>query len=561
MRPVSSWGRLSRDLHEVVDLDDRSSAAERIAGSRRPGLPFGNGRSYGDVCLNAGGTLWATRGLDRFLAFDERTGVIECEAGVTLKEVIDVALPRGWFPAVTPGTQFVTVGGAVANDVHGKNHHGSGCFGNHVESLTLLRTDGRRIVCGPAVEPDWYRATVGGLGLTGLVSQVSFRLRPVAGPWLDCERHAFQSLEQFFELSAASIGRWEYTVSWIDCSTLRRGEPRGIFFAGNHVASHAPVPAGSSRRVPFTPPTPLVNRLSLRAFNHAYYGANRAGARRSTRHYRPFFYPLDALLDWNRIYGPRGFYQFQCVVPEPNQKASVRELLQAIAASGEGSFLSVLKTFGPRPALGRLSFPMAGTTLALDFPDLGASTRALLQRLCAIVDAAGGRLYPAKDAFMPASLLQRGSSHGSVFPAATAGTPPGSPSPTVSGRPSPRFATPASRRKCRVVSSVTERRPCRNASSSSVPPRPSPTPSPAATPQGTRRSSSWVGARLRSRPTRPTCAFAAPPKFARPRSKPATCSVTPRSSRLPSRPSPASTPRSSPGACSPTRRPARHRSP
>jgi FAD/FMN-containing dehydrogenase len=408
MRPVSSWGRLSSKLHDVIDLDDRSRAGEWIAESRQPGLPFGSGRSYGDVCLNPGGTLWATRGLDRFVSFDERTGVIECEAGVTLKEVIDLALPRGWFPAVTPGTQFVTVGGAIANDVHGKNHHGSGCFGDHVESLTLLRTDRRRIACGPAIEPNWFRATVGGLGLTGLISTATFRLRPVAGPWIDCERHAFQSLDQFFELSATSIGRWEYTVSWIDCSSMRRGEPRGIFFAGNHAASSAPAPRESSWRVPLTPPVPLVNRLSLRVFNRLYYVANQAGAERSTRLYRSFFYPLDALLEWNRIYGPHGFYQFQCAVPEPNQKAAVRELLHAIAASGEGSFLSVLKTFGSRPAVGMLSFPMAGTTLALDFPNRGESTLAVLKRLCGIVDAAGGRLYPAKDAFMPPGMLQRG---------------------------------------------------------------------------------------------------------------------------------------------------------
>ena len=162
------------------------------------------------------------------------------------------------------------------------------------------------------------------------------------------------------------------------------------------------------RRVPFTPPVPLVNRLSMRAFNSLYYRVNQAGTERATKHYRPFFYPLDALLEWNRIYGPRGFYQFQCVVPKASQDAAVRDSLQAIAASGQGSFLSVLKTFSDRPAAGMLSFPMAGTTLALDFPNLGASTLALLQRLCAIVDAAGGRLYPAKDAFMPPDLLLHG---------------------------------------------------------------------------------------------------------------------------------------------------------
>jgi FAD/FMN-containing dehydrogenase len=408
MRPVSAWGRLSRDMHDVIDLDEVASAGRRIAGSRPPGLPFGNGRSYGDVCLNPGGILWATRGLDRFLAFDDRTGVIECEAGVTLKEVIDLALPRGWFPAVTPGTQWVTVGGAVANDVHGKNHHRNGCFGDHIESLTLLRTDGSRIVCGPGVEREWFRATVGGLGLTGLIVDARFRLRPVAGPWIECERHAFQSLEQFFALSDASINDWEYTVSWIDCGRLREGEPRGIFFAGNHAASDAQAPTQPSRRVPFTPPMPLVNRLSMRAFNSLYYRVNQAGTERSTKHYRPFFYPLDTLLEWNRIYGPHGFYQFQCVVPAANQEAAVRELLQAIAASGQGSFLSVLKTFSARSTIGMLSFPMAGTTLALDFPNLGPPTLALLQRLCAIVDAADGRLYPAKDAFMPPELLLHG---------------------------------------------------------------------------------------------------------------------------------------------------------
>jgi len=405
---MTSWGRLAAAEHVVVPLADRSQVATLLRASALPGLAYGNGRSYGDVCANSGGTLWAMRGLDRFIAFDKAVGTIECEAGVLLKEIIDLVLPHGWFPPVVPGTQFITVGGAIANDVHGKSHHRQGSFGNHVQSLTLVRTDGTAIVCGPQERPEWFAATVGGMGLTGVIATARLRLRPVEGPWLDAETLVFDSLDRFFELSSESAAEWEHTVSWIDCVGGRGGNARGVFFRGNHAADRTPVAPRKPKTFPFTPPLSLINGLSLRLFNQLYFNVNRWRADRGRQHYLPFFFPLDNLLEWNRVYGPRGFYQYQCVVPPVTQKDAVRELLCRISASGTGSFLAVLKTFGDRPSPGLLSFPMPGTTLALDFPNLGPSTLKLFDELNAVVVEAGGRFYSAKDACVPRALFERG---------------------------------------------------------------------------------------------------------------------------------------------------------
>jgi FAD/FMN-containing dehydrogenase len=406
LQPVASWGRLSRDGHRVVGLHDRQRVAESVRGSALPGIAYGNGRSYGDVCLNPGGTLWTARGLDKFIGFDGDAGIIECEAGVLLKEIIDVVLPRGWFLPVVPGTQFVTVGGAIANDVHGKAHHAAGSFGDHVLDLELLRTDGSALHCSGEQNRDWFAATVGGLGLTGIITRARLRLRRVDGPWLDAETIPFDSLERFFELSAEAKRSFEYTVSWIDC--VSGGGGRGVFFQGNHAARRDHLAARPARTFPLTPPVSLVNGLSLRVFNRLYYALQKTRRGRAEQHYVPFFFPLDNLLEWNRMYGPRGFYQYQSVVPPAAALEVTRQMLSEISASGLGSFLAVLKTFGERPAPGMLSFPMPGTTLALDFPNGGAPTLKLFDRLNAIVLDAGGRLYPAKDACMPRQLLERG---------------------------------------------------------------------------------------------------------------------------------------------------------
>ncbi len=390
----------------MVGLYDRHRMAERVRGSTLPGIAYGNGRSYGDVCLNPGGTLWTTRGLDKFIAFDAEAGIVGCEAGVLLKDIIAVALPRGWFLPVVPGTQFVTVGGAIANDVHGKAHHVAGSFGDHVLDFELLRTDGSALRCSGEENSDWFAATIGGLGLTGIITRARLRLRRVDGPWLDAETLPFDSLERFFELSAEAKRSFEYTVSWIDCISSSGG--RGVFFQGNHGARREHPPTRRARTFPLTPPVSLVNGFSLRVFNRLYYTLQQAKRGRSEQHYLPFFFPLDNLLEWNRMYGPRGFYQYQSVVPPAVALDVTRQMLREISASGLGSFLAVLKTFGDRPAPGMLSFPMPGTTLALDFPNGGERTLKLFDRLNAIVREAGGRIYPAKDACMPRDLLERG---------------------------------------------------------------------------------------------------------------------------------------------------------
>lgn len=414
---ITSWGRLSHEQHHVVQLDDHRSLSAKVH-QGLPGVSYGMGRSYGDVCLNPGGTLWQTRRMNRFLSFDDSAGVLCCEAGVLLKEIHDCFVHRGWMLAVTPGTQLITAGGAIANDVHGKNHHVMGTFGDHVTGFTLERTDGGTLDCSRDHNADMFHATIGGLGLTGVISRVQMQLRRVDTPWLLTDTVPFGNLDDFFALADASEADWEHTVSWIDC--LAGSQTRGIFMRANHTTGHELAglpqqqrPAQKSRRnasinLPVTPPLSLVNKLSLRPFNAAYYAMNVRKAGTGVAHFESFFYPLDKIHNWNRMYGRRGFYQYQCVVPRDNARQAIADMLAVIAAAGEGSFLTVLKTFADRPAAGLLSFPMAGATLALDFPNKGARTERLFLRLDEVVTQAGGRLYAAKDARMSAQMFAAG---------------------------------------------------------------------------------------------------------------------------------------------------------
>jgi FAD/FMN-containing dehydrogenase len=400
---VPSWGRLASPEHEVIALN-QTDKLRVVSGVN--GLPYGNGRSYGDVCLNPEGILWTTRGLDRFMAFDSELGLLTCESGVLLQDIQRTMVPQGWMLPVTPGTQQVTVGGAIANDIHGKNHHVLGSFGDHVKSLRLLRTDGDVIVCGPDQQTQWFKATVGGMGLTGVVTQATLQLRSIHGPWLEAENLPFQQLPEFFQLADDSEAGWEHTVSWIDCLN---SQGRGVFMRGNHVAVESgPQPSKGGVVVPLVPPISLVNKLSLRPFNLAYYQLQARKRQKTLVHYEPFFHPLDNVHHWNRIYGPKGFYQYQSVVPRNVGKEAVAAMLQTISAVGEGSFLAVLKTFGERQSVGMMSFPMPGVTLALDFPNKGEKTHSLLRSLDAIVRDAGGRIYAAKDARMPRDLFESG---------------------------------------------------------------------------------------------------------------------------------------------------------
>lgn len=401
---LESWGRHPRATQRVERLASRHDPLPAVEGLV---LPHGLGRSYGDSCLNPGGTLFATRALDRFIAFDPATGVLRCEAGASLADVLDLVVPQGWFLAVTPGTRQVTVGGAIANDVHGKNHHVAGSFGHHVRAFELLRSDGERLVCSPDANADWFAATIGGLGLTGVVTWAELQLRRVPGPGLELESLKFGALDEFFELSARSAATHEYTVAWVDCLARGKRLGRGHFLRADHVPAQVQPPR-SRLAMPLTPPIPLVNRLTLRPFNALYYHRQRALRRCATQHYLTYFYPLDGIAHWNRMYGPRGFLQHQCVIPPAAARDAIAAMLGEIARSGRGSFLAVLKQFGERTSRGMLSFPRPGTTLALDFPNAGSDVLDLLDRLDAIVVEARGAIYPAKDARMAAATFRRG---------------------------------------------------------------------------------------------------------------------------------------------------------
>lgn len=371
-------------------------------------LAFGNGRSYGDSCLNSQGTLIDTRYLNKILSFDKERGRLCADPGVTMRDILSVALPAGWCVPVSPGTSFVTLGGAVANDVHGKNHHARGSFGQHVQSFTLVKSSGESFHCSPESHVDLYHASIGGLGLTGLMLSIEISLIPVKGPLMDCLNVPFHGLDEFTALSGTYEKTHEYTVAWLDCLSTGRNEARGIFTAANHADAEAQYVRADANRlsVPFSFPSMALNRLSISAFNSLYYHANaRASRQQETVVIDKLFYPLDAIAHWNRIYGSNGFYQFQFVVPNA-ERAALVEVMERIRRSGLGSFLAVLKIFGASVSPGMLSFPRPGFCLALDFAYRRGTTERLLKELEAIVIAASGAIYPAKDRLMSAASFE-----------------------------------------------------------------------------------------------------------------------------------------------------------
>ena len=408
---LSGWGNYPRVDCAVLRPRDTEQVMDTI-GARSTLIARGAGRSYGDAALNRAATVVVTR-LNRIASFDSSSGVVTCEAGTTLDELIEVFLPRGWFPWVTPGTRFVTVGGAIASDVHGKNHHCDGTFGRHVISIDLALADGSVVRCSDNENSDLFAATQGGMGLTGVILRATFRLRPVETDLVVQDTTRTQNLsETLHALEDASEST--YSVAWIDCLARGPALGRGIVYRGEHATlGDLPPDRGGraygtapvrSRTVPASPPSFALNRYSMGALNAVYY--RRAKTGRALVSYQTFFYPLDALLHWNRIYGRQGFVQHQCVLPLASCAEALRELLTMIAARGTGSFLAVLKLCGEE-ARGPLSFPFRGYTLALDF-QATAGNFSLLTELDEVVAAHGGRLYLAKDARGGAGLLRDG---------------------------------------------------------------------------------------------------------------------------------------------------------
>lgn len=393
---IAGWGRVSVPGREL-----RSEDLRRI--TLDVPLSRGLGRSYGDASLPPPSrpVVANTTLADRLLAFDPATGVVRAEAGLSLVELHRVLLPRGFFVPVTPGTQFVTLGGAVAADVHGKNHHVAGCFGAHVSSLTLRVADGRILPCSRDVEPDLFRATLGGMGLTGHVLEVEFRMERVPSPWIAQESERIPNIDAFLEALEMAARLWPFTVGWLDCLARGGSMGRGILIKGRWATGHearSDFPAPLKRpTVPFEMPEFALSPFNVRTFNEGLYRSHVPRLKRGIVHPHPFFYPLDAIGHWNRLYGRRGFTQYQCVIPRAAGAAAVRSFLETLTASGAASFLAVIKDCGDE-GLGLLSFPKPGISIPFDIP-IRDGTQALVDKLNEKVIAAGGRIYLAKDNF------------------------------------------------------------------------------------------------------------------------------------------------------------------
>lgn len=400
-----SFGRVHRRSRRAVPVTEATRALAADGASAYASLlGYGNGRSYGDTCHNDDGFLVPMRPEAKMRNFDPETGVFEADAGISLSEIIAHAAPFGYFLPVTPGTRFVTLGGAIANDVHGKNHHLRGTFGCHVESFRLLRSDGTCYTCSASENAELFSATIGGLGLTGLILSARVALMKVGS--LDVEQRIvpFASLDAYFDLAEAVDAQNEYAVAWVD--QLSAG--RGVLIAGNHASNgnFATEPDGARLGVPFDLPFSMLNRASLKLFNGAYFGANSRKRGSHLAGYGSFFYPLDRISDWNRLYGPRGLYQHQSVIPLEAGRTVIPAMLEASRQAGQASFLTVLKRFGSQPSPGLLSFPRSGYTLTMDFPNRGQRVLALLDRLDRMTVEAGGRINPYKDHRMSAAVFK-----------------------------------------------------------------------------------------------------------------------------------------------------------
>ena len=402
-----SWGRYPKYPAHVIPMHWQQDFPANIAGLHNGVLPVGLGRSYGDSCLLADGNLLVTTGMNRLLRFDPETGILTAEAGISLAQILDFAVPRGFFLPVTPGTKYVTLGGAIANDIHGKNHHVAGTFGSHVLGFELVRSDGSRRLCSTTENPDWFAATIGGLGLTGLITWVSVRLTPIVSRKIDVEGIQFHGIDEFLALTE-QYKHVEYTVSWIDCVSTGKNFARGIFMLGEHSAVPAELKPSPAPKLVFPIEAPgfALNHTTVSLFNTVFFHKQRKPHVKALQDYEPFFYPLDAVLNWNRLYGKAGLLQFQYAIPWAHAREGTIAILTEVAKSGLASFLAVLKAFGDVPSPGLLSFPQPGITLALDFPIKQDLTFPLVERLADMTREFGGRLYPAKDAAMTAAQFQ-----------------------------------------------------------------------------------------------------------------------------------------------------------
>ncbi len=409
-KEIGNWGNYPRVGSEEV-LFTIENEIKSFLNTDKQIVARGNGRCYGDASL-ADITI-KTTSFDKILSFDINKGIIECQSGITLDQILEVIVPKGWFLPVTPGTKFITIGGAVASDVHGKNHHVEGGISNHVISIKLILADGSEIITTPTQYPDLFEATCGGMGLTGIISQVKFSLKPIKTAYIKQKQIKARNLEEILGLFD-EYNHYTYSVAWIDCLSKGKKFGRSILMLGEHAEphdlpekfKHEPFKIGKKAFItlPFYLPSFVLNKFSIKAFNWLYYHKNLKKIQEPVTHYEPFFYPLDVMNDWNKMYGKPGFVQYQFVLPFENGKEGLIKILQKISQKQMGSFLAVLKVFGKQESM--ISFPFEGYTLALDFP-VNNKLFPFLDELDSIVENYKGRIYLSKDARMKADFFHR----------------------------------------------------------------------------------------------------------------------------------------------------------
>lgn len=406
---VTNWGNFPVVEKEVRSEDSVQKIREFVKNNNEI-IARGNGRCYGDAAL--GETIFSTKRLNKFISFDRLNGVIECESGVLLSEILEVTVPQGYFLSITPGTKFITVGGAIASDVHGKNHHAEGCFSESVVEFSLMNEKGEVLKCSREENSDLFWATVGGMGLTGIILSAKLNLKNIESVYIRQESIKAENLDEIFKLFDESES-WTYNVAWIDCLQKGKDIGRSILMRGEH-ALRAELPVTLQKEplrlkkkpmptVPFYFPGFVLNNLTVKIFNWLYFGRQRAKEVKNFVDYESFFYPLDVVNDWNKIYGKGGFIQYQMVIPKEKGKEGMKKILETIAHSGNGSFLAVLKLFGKNNPQAYNSFPFEGYTLALDFK-VNSKLKNLVEKLDNIVEEFGGRIYLTKDCMSKSSL-------------------------------------------------------------------------------------------------------------------------------------------------------------
>ena len=409
IQKVTNWGNFPVVEKEIKSEDSIEKIKDFVRNNNEV-IARGNGRCYGDASLSE--HIFSTKRLNKFISFDRLNGVIECESGVLLSEILEVIVPQGYFLYVTPGTKFISVGGAIASDVHGKNHHAEGCFSEYLETFSLLNENSEVITCSRTQNEDKFWATIGGMGLTGIILSAKFKLKNIETAYIRQESIKAENLDEIFKLFDESES-WTYNVAWIDCLQTGKNIGRSIMMRGEHAFKHE-LPKKLQQnplrlkqkfipKVPFYFPDFMLNKWSVKLFNYLYFNKQQKKEVKNFVDYETFFYPLDVVNDWNKIYGKKGFIQYQMVIPKEKGKAGMKKILETIAKSGNGSFLAVLKLFGKENPLAYNSFPLEGYTLALDFK-VNPKLAKLVSDLDEIVEEFGGRIYLTKDSMSKSSL-------------------------------------------------------------------------------------------------------------------------------------------------------------